>query len=448
MEDMKGKRVCVVGAGASGTASALLLLREGARVTLFDDRTKEEVERSLGGPVPSRAAFVHGGMSGKDAAEADLVILSPGVPRRRLPLEELARAGTPVWGELELGFRRFRGKVAAVTGTNGKSTVTTLLGEMASLVFPSAFVGGNLGPPFIRAADAPYDWAVVEVSSFQLESIDSFRPSVAVLLNITEDHTDRYPDFASYAEAKTAIFRNQGEGDAAIVNVDDPEVAGRIGGISPAVIPFSRSRPLPDGVSLDGEDMVCRAGSVEERYPLALLRIRGPHNAENAMAAIAAARRMGVPADAVWESLRNFRGLPHRMEFVRTVRGVAFVNDSKATNVDAVIRCLEGFSEPVWLIAGGKDKGIDFRPLREPLKRRVRAVILLGEARDRMVRELSGTVPLLGAGSLEEAVRAAAENARAGDAVVLSPACSSFDMFRSFEDRGEAFRKAVAELTG
>jgi UDP-N-acetylmuramoylalanine--D-glutamate ligase len=447
MDDFGGKNTLVIGAGKSGLASALLLLREGARVTLLDERPKEEVERSLGSTVPPQIAFVHGRMFEETAAGTDLVILSPGVPREKLPLRALSRAGTLVWGELELGFRRFSGKVAAVTGTNGKSTVTTLLGQMASHAFPRVFVGGNLGTPFVEAGGEPYDWAVVEVSSFQLETIDSFRPSVAVLLNITEDHRDRYPDFSSYAGAKMGIFRNQGARDKAVVNVDDPEVSSRLSGLSARQVPFSPSRVLDAGVSREGDEMVYRGGSVEERYPVPILRVRGAQNVENAMAAIGAARTMEIPPDIVWECIRAFRGLPHRAEFVRKVRGVSYINDSKGTNVGAVVKCLEGFSEPVWLIAGGKDKGLDFRPLRETLARKVRAAILLGEARDRMVQELSGTVPLLGADSLEEAVRAADANARPGDVVVLSPACSSFDMFRSFEERGEAFREAVMGLS-
>jgi len=448
MESFGGKNAFVIGAGVSGFASALLLLREGAQVMLLDERPKEDVERSLGHPVPPQIAFVHGRMTENEAAGADLVILSPGVPREKLPLPALARSGTPVWGELELAFRRFPGKVAAVTGTNGKSTVTTLLGDMASRAFPRVFVGGNLGTPFASAADDPYDWAVVEVSSFQLETIDAFRPAVAVLLNITEDHRDRYPDFASYAAAKMAIFRNQGLADAAVVNAEDREVTARIEQVPSERIPFSLSRPLTTGVFRDGEEMVHRDGSVEERYGMSLLRVRGLQNVENAMAAIGAARRMGVPSDAVREGLSAFAGLPHRVEFVREVRGVSFFNDSKGTNVGAVLKCLEGFPEPVVLIAGGKDKGVDFRPLRDPLGRRARAAILLGEAQGRMKRELMGSVPILLAGSLDEAVGQAAECAREGDVVVLSPACSSFDMFRNFEERGEAFREAVRRLPG
>lgn len=438
----------VVGAGASGVAAAERLLAEGEAVTLLDERSREAVEASLGRPLPAGVSFREGRMEARDVPLAGLVVLSPGVPRERLPLALLAGAGVPVWGELELAFRRFRGKTAAVTGTNGKSTVTTLLGLMAERAFGRAFAGGNLGTPFVAAAGLDCEWAVVEASSFQLESIDAFRPAVAVLLNLTEDHRDRYPDFASYAEAKMRIFRNQDGSDAAVVNADDPEVASRLGAVRAAVVSFSLSRPVEPGVFLAGTDMVRRDGGPEERYPVASLRIRGTQNVENAMAAIAAARRMGVPAGVVREVLSTFPGLPHRVEFVRAVDGVPYYNDSKGTNVGAVIKALEGFSEPVVLIAGGKDKGVDFRPLREPLSRKGRAAVLIGEAAGRMERELAGTVPIGRAGTLPEAVRKARELARAGDVVVFSPACSSYDMFRNFEERGERFRDAVREMAG
>lgn len=448
MDSFRGKSVFVVGAGRSGMAAALLLLREGARVTLYDERPKDAVEKSAGRAVPPGAAFVRGMADEKAMAGVDLVVLSPGVPAEKLPREALRRSGTPVWGELELGFRRFRGNVAAVTGTNGKSTVTTLLGEIAGRAFPRVFVGGNLGTPLSEAAGERYDWGVVEVSSFQLDSIDAFRPKVAVLLNITEDHNDRYRDFSAYAESKMAVFRNQDASDAAVVNADDPEIRARAAGIRAARVPFSVSSSLPEGVFLDGADMVYRDGAREERYPRALLRIKGMQNVENAMAAIAAARRIGAPPEAVRDALAAFPGLPHRVEFVREVRGVAWYDDSKGTNVGAVLKCIEGFSEPVVLIAGGKDKGIDFRPLRDPLRRKARALVLFGEARGRMERELSGAAPLATAETLGEAVRSAAGLARPGDVAVLSPACSSFDQFRNFEERGDAFRRAVMELPG
>ncbi|MBI5577019.1 MAG: UDP-N-acetylmuramoyl-L-alanine--D-glutamate ligase [Deltaproteobacteria bacterium] len=446
METLAGKNVFVVGAGSSGMAAAFLLLREGAVVTLLDERPKPDVERSLGTVIPASIAFDRGRMGEGEAARADLVVLSPGVPREKLPGESLRRKNAPVWGELELAYRYFRGSVTAVTGTNGKSTVTTLVGEMASRGFPGVFVGGNLGTPFSAAAGAPYDWGVVEASSFQLETIDTFRPKVAVLLNLTEDHSDRYRDFDAYADVKMAVFRNQGPSDAAVFNADDPEVSRRVANIRAEKVPFSLTKRLSEGVCLEGDEMVYRGGGKEERYPRALLKIRGAQNVENAMAAIAAARRMGVSPNAVREVLASFPGLPHRVEFVRQVRGVSWFNDSKGTNVGAVLKCLEGFSEPVVLIAGGKDKGIDFLPLREPLRRKARAAVLFGQARGRMSKELGGAAPLSCVESLDEAVRLADTLARPGDVAILSPACSSFDQFRNFEERGEAFRKAVREL--
>jgi UDP-N-acetylmuramoylalanine--D-glutamate ligase len=286
----------------------------------------------------------------------------------------------------------------------------------------------------------------VEVSSFQLESIEGFRPKVATLLNLTEDHRDRYADFDAYADAKMAIFRNMGPDDTAVVNADDPEVTSRTASIAARTTFFSVRRELPEGGFLAGDDMMYRSASGDERYPRGEMRIRGLQNVENALAAICVARAMGVPQENVRAELSEFPGLPHRVEFVRAVRGVSFFNDSKGTNVGAVLAALEGFPEPVVLIAGGKDKGVDFRPLREPLSRKARAVVLLGEARGRMEGELSGAAPIVPADTLPDAVRAAAGAARPGDVVVFSPACSSYDMFRNFEERGEAFRRAVKEL--
>jgi UDP-N-acetylmuramoylalanine--D-glutamate ligase len=289
---------------------------------------------------------------------------------------------------------------------------------------------------------------VVEVSSFQLESIGSFGPRVAALLNLTEDHRDRYAAKEAYFEAKMAVFRNQGPSDIAVVNADDPEVTVRLGSIRARLLPFSVSRTLTEGAFLSCGEMVLRRPSGEERYPRGVLKIPGLQNVENALAAIAVARSMEVPPPAVLAELARFPGLPHRVEFVRSVAGVSYYNDSKGTNVGAVLAALDGFPEPVVLIAGGKDKGVDFRPLRAALGRKARAVVLLGEASGRMARELAGAAPIIVSGTLAQAVRAAAEAARTGDAVVFSPACSSFDMFRNFEERGEGFRKAVEELPG
>ena len=448
METFAEKTVIVAGAGRSGLLAARLLAGEGARVTLRDDRPRSDVEASLREPIPAGIDFLRGMPGEGEVRGSALLVVSPGVPREKLPLSALSALGIPVWGELELGFRRFQGKVAAITGTNGKSTVTTLVGGMATVAFPRVFVGGNLGTPFVAAAGAPCDWGVVEVSSFQLESIDRFRPLVTALLNLTEDHRDRYASKEAYFEAKMAVFRNQGPSDTAVVNADDPEVSARLGSIRARILPFSVSRALKKGVFLSGGEMVFRTASGEERYPREVLKIPGLQNVGNALAAIAIARSMEIPMPVVMAELARFPGLPHRVEFVRSVAGVSYYNDSKGTNVGAVLAALDGFPEPVVLIAGGKDKGVDFRPLRAALGRKARAVVLLGEARDRMAKELAGAAPITVAGTLAQAVRAAAEAARTGDVVVFSPACSSFDMFRNFEERGDAYRKAVEEMPG
>jgi UDP-N-acetylmuramoylalanine--D-glutamate ligase len=445
MENLAGKEVVVVGAGRSGILSARLLRGEGAGVLLLDDRSREAVERSLGEPVPEGVAFRAGMMSEEDVPGKALVVVSPGVPGSKLPLAALAAAGVPGRGELELGFRRFRGKVAAITGTNGKSTVTTLVGGMAARSFARVFVGGNLGTPFVAAAGGPYDWGVVEVSSFQLEAIAEFRPAVAALLNLTEDHRDRYPDFASYAEAKMAIFRNMGPADAAVVNADDPQVVSRSAPIrarkvrSRSAASFRKARSFRGTTWSTGRPRG-RSGTRGGRCGSAASR-----TSRTRWRRSASRGRWGFRAGTCWRSSRSSRGSPTRG--VRADHpGVSYFNDSKGTNVGAVLAALEGFPEPVVLVAGGKDKGVDFRPLREPLSRKARAVVLLGEARGRMERELAGAAPIVTADTFEGAIRAAADAARPGDVVVFSPACSSYDMFRNFEERGEAFRRAVKEL--
>lgn len=439
-----GKRVAVVGAGRSGRACVRFLLSRGAVATLFDEKALEALIVA-GGPLPEGSSYEARLPQPSDAAAFDMVVVSPGVPTSRLPMDAFRAAGVSVFGELELAFRSFGGKVAAVTGTNGKSTVTTLLGLMASEAGLSSFTGGNLGTPFIEAADDASQWAVVEVSSFQLDTIDTFRPAVAVLINITEDHADRYDGFERYAVSKMRIFRNMERGDAAVVNVDDPEVATRIGKIQADIVPVSLI-PNRSGAFFDGTDLVLRDGGTEERYPRKDVRIKGRQNVQNALCAMAAARRMGVSESIVRSVLASFPGLSHRIEFVREVGGVSWYNDSKGTNVGAVVAAVEGFDEKVVLLAGGKDKGVDFTPLRTPLKARARGVVLFGQAAGRMEREIEGVVQTVLVDTLDEAVKAAAEMARPGDAAVLSPACSSFDQFRDFEHRGEEFRRAVKEL--
>ncbi|MCB9622031.1 MAG: UDP-N-acetylmuramoyl-L-alanine--D-glutamate ligase [Sandaracinus sp.] len=463
--DLKGKRILVVGLGKSGIAAARLLMREGARVVLNDRRTDVE------GLEPLVALGAEAQLGHHDEAlftSVDAVVLSPGVPP--LPAIDAAdAAGVPVWSEIELGARFLRGytdssgrrvqppTVIGITGTNGKSTVTSLLGAMAAKTGRPTFVGGNLGVPFVDVvgtdAAGPEGFVVVELSSFQLERVDTFRAHVALLLNVTEDHLDRYPGMAEYAAAKGRLFHGQRKEDHAIVPAGD-ELCAALARAGAAKLHryagFVRGEesPKPE-VFVDG-DALCDTKS-GLRFPIAELKIRGGHNLANAASAMLAARLAGIGQDAIVETLRTFGGLPHRMFFVRERGGVRFYDDSKATNVGATVAALEGFAtDPsftgkVVLLAGGKDKGGSYAPMVESLRRVGREVVTLGEAAPLLEAAL-GDVPFQRAADFDDAVTRAARLAQPGDAVVLAPACSSFDMFRSYAERGERFQRAVLAL--
>jgi UDP-N-acetylmuramoylalanine--D-glutamate ligase len=354
-----------------------------------------------------------------------------------------------VIGELELAYRASSATWLAVTGTNGKSTTTALLGELVATIGRPSVVAGNIGIALsAEVAGVPADgFVVAEVSSFQLDTIEAFRPRVAVLLNITEDHLDRYDSFEAYVESKRRVFMNQTSDDFAVMNMDDPRVASLRASVRATVIPVSTTREVQDGVFVRGGSIVSRLGEEErEVVQAARLCIPGPHNLANAVAAVAAAAAVGADPAPAAEALMRFTPLPHRMEPVAELRGVRYVNDSKATNVDSVLYALASYEAPIVLIAGGKEKGADFRRLSDAVGGRVRAAILIGEAADAMERALAGRTAVKRAGSLEDAVRAAAAAADPGDVVLLSPACASFDMFEDFEDRGRAFRAAVEAL--
>jgi UDP-N-acetylmuramoylalanine--D-glutamate ligase len=379
----------------------------------------------------------------------DLVVLSPGVPLDT-PIPAAARErGVPMIGELELAYRASEGTWLAVTGTNGKTTTTALLGELVAATGRPVTVTGNIGlAASSEVRDVPKDGLVVaEVSSFQLDTADEFRPHVAVLLNITEDHLDRYDSFDHYAESKRRIFMNQTADDYAVLNVDDPRVASFADGIGARVIPVSTEREVPDGVFVRDGTIVSGVGGVEEEILEAKdLGVPGPHNLANALAAVAAASAVGVAAPEAAEVLRAFAPLEHRLEPVAEVDGVLYVNDSKATNVDAVGFALRSYDAPIVLVAGGREKDTDFSPLAGPVAERVRRLVLIGEAADKMERALEGLAPISRAGSLREAVVMARNAAAPGDVVLLSPACASFDMFDDFEDRGRKFKEEVARL--
>jgi UDP-N-acetylmuramoylalanine--D-glutamate ligase len=444
-----GKRALVVGLGRSGVAAATLLVRQGATVTVTDQKPEAALTDSLR-CLPATVVRELGGHREDSFVGADLIVLSPGVPA----LPELAAAhaaGVPIMGELELGARFVRAPLLAITGTNGKSTTTTLAGAILAATGRPTFVGGNLGVPLCEAAFTPAveadGFAVVEVSSFQLETIETFRPHVGILLNITPDHLDRYDGMDGYAAAKTRLFENQTSDDFAVLNVDDERVAALALGLRARVVRFSTTRTLSEGGWVEPLALCLRLpGGTVERYPADCPGLYGRHNQENALAAALAARLLGASPETVEGALRAFVPLPHRMTLVRTHEDVMYFDDSKGTNVGAVVAALTGFPRPVVLIAGGRDKGGSYEPLADALRTSGRAAVVIGEAADRIAAALTGVVPVIKAGSMDEAVERAASAAQPGDAVVLSPACASFDMFKSYAHRGDVFCAAVARL--
>jgi UDP-N-acetylmuramoylalanine--D-glutamate ligase len=448
--DLNNKRVLVVGLGRSGIAAAQLCATRGARVTVTDKRDATALGPSLTA-LPPEVLRELGGHKRETFTGADLIVLSPGVPE--IPELMAARAaGVAITGEMELASGFITGTLIAITGTNGKSTTTTLIGDMMRATGRQTFVGGNLGEPLAeavptRAGDAR-GICVVEASSFQLETVDTFHPRVAVLLNITADHLDRYPDMDGYAAAKARIFAAQTGDDFAVVNVEDPLAMRASRGIASRRIGFSVARPLPEGGYVQGEELVIRLPDHQpERYPNNLPWLVGQrHNQANALAALLASRLAGATSAEVRAALLAFKPLAHRMELVADAGGIAYYDDSKGTNVSAVVAALDGFPRRVVLIAGGRDKGGDYEPLADTLARVGRAAVLIGEAADKMQAAFAGKVQTERAATMDDAVDAARRLAQSGDAVVLSPACSSFDMFHDYAHRAEVFRAAVARV--
>ncbi|MBW2039314.1 MAG: UDP-N-acetylmuramoyl-L-alanine--D-glutamate ligase [Deltaproteobacteria bacterium] len=453
IEDLKkglrGKRVVVAGMARTGMAAAEFVSKIGAEVIVTEMKTEDELGAS---PYRLRSLGVEvelAGHSPQTFLRGDLIILSPGVDPSIPPLEGARLKGIPIVSEIELASWYLRPPLIAVTGTNGKSTTTSLIGHILSHWGKKVFVGGNIGTPLseylLQRGEA--DYIVAEISSFQLEAICSFRPWIALLLNLGEDHLDRHPTFSSYAEAKRKIFLNQGPGDWAVVNNDDAAVRILMPQISAQLLPFGIRGAGGKGVWLEAEGVLIYKGERdEERFSLERLKIMGMHNVENIMAAIGAVKICGVPREAIQESLESFAGLEHRLELVGEWRGVSFYNDSKATNVTSTLRALMSFERPIILLAGGRDKGGDYSPLRGAIKERVKALILMGEAKERMEKALGGLVPTYLAKEMEEGVGLACEMTREGDVVLLSPACSSFDMFQDYRERGRTFKEIVLGL--
>jgi UDP-N-acetylmuramoylalanine--D-glutamate ligase len=448
-EWLRDRRVSVVGLARSGVAASRLLVECGARVLATDAKPLAALGSEARALERLGVRLFAGGHPAEAFRDAELVIVSPGVTQDAPVLAPL-RTTVPVISELELAWRVMEADVIAITGTNGKTTTTALTGALLQQQARTVLVGGNIGTPLsARAFSFPADGIVVaEVSSFQLEAIDAFRPRVAVVLNITPDHLDRHKTFAAYVRAKARIFENQTAADCAVLNWDD-EVTRRLGERPVAhVLWFSRREALDYGVFVRDGWIVARLNRhVEEICPLAEIALRGQHNVENVLAATACALWTGMARDVIRRGIGLFRGVAHRIEFVRDLRGVALYNDSKGTNVASTIRALESFSEPIVLIVGGRGKGQDFAPLAAAARGRVRHAVTFGEDGDAVGRALAaGGIPVTAARSLEVAVRAARALASPGEVVLLSPACASFDMFESFEHRGDVFRALVRAL--
>jgi UDP-N-acetylmuramoylalanine--D-glutamate ligase len=442
VSQLAGKRVVVVGLGASGVAAARLCLRRGARVVANDGKPRDQLSAEALGLEGLGATIVAGGHGAARMSEADLVVVSPGVP----PLPEVdaaARGGVAVWGEVELAVRAMThpAPVVAVGGTNGKSTTTSLAGAMLEAHDLVTFTGGNLGEPLADHADERFDVVVLEVSSFQMERVETFRPRVSALLNVTDDHLDRYESFEAYARAKGNAFVRQQEDDWAVVPFGDPTCMREAKRGRARVVTFG------PGGAIDVTDDAVVDRRTEERFGRAEIALSGGHNALNVAAAIACVRPFGVGAEAIRRVLASFAGLPHRTALVAEVRGVRFYDDSKGTNVGATVIALDGLREAhAVLVAGGRDKGGSYGPLADVLARKGRALVLIGEAADRIAAAVGDRVPVRRAGSMDEAVRVAATLAQPGDAVLLSPACSSFDMFRDYKHRGDEFVRSVRAL--
>ena len=446
--ELEGKRVLVVGLARTGLVTSKFCAAYGARVTAADEKPEFELAETAATLRAMGAALQFGPFQPETFTNQDLIIVSPGVPAN-IPALQLARTRKiPVWSEIELAWRLLRGKLVAITGSNGKTTTTALVGHILQSARIPVQVGGNIGTPLLARVEASSDSmvAVAEVSSFQLETIDAFRPDVGVLLNLTPDHIDRHGSFEEYARAKQRLFENMLDRDAAVLNADDPQVAQR-GPLHGQVYWFSRQKRVAAGTFLrDGQIIFRREGTEDVLMRRGDIPMRGEHNVENVLAAATASILAGAPAGAIEAGVRTFPGVEHRLEFVADVRGVAFYNDSKATNVDATLKAIEAFPGSLFVILGGKDKGSDYTPLREPLKQKARLVLLIGAAADKIAAQLEGAVPLEHAGTLVRAIDLAFRKAKPGDTVLLAPACASFDQFENFEHRGRVFKELVAQL--
>lgn len=451
--EIKGRKTLVLGAGKSGITSAKFLAERGAVVALHD---KREVETWSDAAKNLKESHNVGLISRQIPSwlldQIDLVVISPGVPTNTVPARYVDRKDGEVIGEVELAYRFMKGRIVGITGSNGKTTTTTLIGELLKNSGIETQVGGNIGTPLVTLAETSTEntWTVCELSSFQLETIVNFRPNVAMCLNVTPNHMDRYDFFSDYAAAKHRLFMNQTADDVAILNADDEITASWAKGKLANVVLFSTKKELDEGLFLRGQDLICKANGKEKVLTTrSEMTLKGIHNVENVLVAFAAGLACGASPDSMRETVRNFKAVEHRLEFVKDVNGVKFYNDSKATSVDATLKALEALSEEqgkVILILGGKGKNAPYQPLADLIKSNVRKLVLIGEDADNIENQLKDYAEIIRATTMQDAVEKSFENAEKGDFVLLAPACASFDMFNSFEERGSVFKDCVCNL--
>jgi UDP-N-acetylmuramoylalanine--D-glutamate ligase len=446
--ELRGKRVLVVGLARTGVATSLFCAARGAIVTATDTRT----ENAIGEPLPQlRAAGVHlelGGHSKEIYLKQDLIIPSPGVPADA-PLLQTARAnGITTWSEIELADRFLKGRLIGITGSNGKTTTTSLIEHILRSAGVPTILAGNIGTPLISIVEQTNERTitVAELSSFQLELIETFRPNISVFLNLTPDHLDRHHTFEGYGSAKARIFENQTESDRAVLNADDPATT-KYAPAKPRVFWFSRKQRVAQGAFVRETEIVFRSDGIEESVlKIQDIPLAGAHNVENVLAAVAATRLADADVDAIAKGVRSFSGVEHRLEFVAEIGGVRYYNDSKATNVDATLKALDAFPGRILVILGGKDKGSDYTLLQAPLREKAILALLIGAATDKIEKQIAGSVAIERAGTIDRAVEIASHAARPGDVVLLAPACASFDQFENYEHRGRVFKDLVHHL--
>jgi UDP-N-acetylmuramoylalanine--D-glutamate ligase len=447
--DLNGKRVLVVGLGRSGVASALFLKSHGAQVTVSDSKSEDELRDQIPVLLDTGIAVETGGHGERTFRNQDLIVISPGVPIDSQPITQARALGTPVIGEIELASQLLPGPIIAITGSNGKTTTTALIGEIIAAGGFKTLVGGNIGTAAISLADraTPETLIVLEVSSFQLETISTFRPRVAIILNITPDHLDRHGTFSAYVNAKARIFENQHSEDFAVLNADDPTCVELAGRAKSSVFWFSRKQVVDHGAFVRDGQIVFRSYGVDRQImPVSDIPLKGAHNLENVLAAVSAGILMGCSAEKIRNAVGAFKAVEHRLEYVATVRGVDYYNDSKATNVDATIKAIESFSANIHLVLGGKDKGSDYTVLNGLLRERVKCVYTIGAAADKIQSQIRGATNIAPAGTLKAAIKQAAAVAQPGDVVLFAPACASFDQFQNYEHRGRVFKELVHKL--